>query len=125
MLGPAFAILNSWTALAASLSLALPSGGPTSGLAGGIPFRLPDSRRTIPLGRYDLLEALDPTSLLDHWLDQCLRLDRTCGFRWSVRKPADHRMHFALPAGLHAAAMAPIPHLHRLQSCGVFAECVC
>lgn len=30
MLGLAFAILNSWTALAASLSLALPSGGPTS-----------------------------------------------------------------------------------------------
>ena len=28
MLGLAFAILNSWTALAASLSLALPSGGP-------------------------------------------------------------------------------------------------
>ncbi|KAF2094128.1 amino acid permease [Rhizodiscina lignyota] len=30
MLGLGFAILNSWTALAASLSLALPSGGPTS-----------------------------------------------------------------------------------------------
>ena len=30
MLGLAFAILNSWTALSASLSLALPSGGPTS-----------------------------------------------------------------------------------------------
>jgi len=30
MLGLAFAILNSWTALAASLSLALPSGGPTA-----------------------------------------------------------------------------------------------
>ena len=30
MLGLAFAILNSWTALAASLSLALPSGGPSS-----------------------------------------------------------------------------------------------
>ncbi|KAK7416196.1 hypothetical protein QQX98_005393 [Neonectria punicea] len=30
MLGLAFAILNSWTALAASLSLALPSGGPIS-----------------------------------------------------------------------------------------------
>ena len=30
MLGLAFAILNSWTALAASLSLALPSGGPVS-----------------------------------------------------------------------------------------------
>lgn len=30
MLGLAFAILNSWTALASSLSLALPSGGPTS-----------------------------------------------------------------------------------------------
>lgn len=28
MLGLSFAILNSWTALAASLSLALPSGGP-------------------------------------------------------------------------------------------------
>ena len=34
MLGMAFAILNSWTALAASLSLALPSGGPTSVLWG-------------------------------------------------------------------------------------------
>ncbi len=34
MLGLAFAILNSWTALAASLSLALPSGGPTSVLWG-------------------------------------------------------------------------------------------
>ena len=30
MLGLAFAILNSWTALSASLGLALPSGGPTS-----------------------------------------------------------------------------------------------
>jgi choline transport protein len=30
MLGLAFAILNSWTALSASLSLALPSGGPAS-----------------------------------------------------------------------------------------------
>lgn len=30
MLGLAFAILNSWTALAASISLALPSGGPSS-----------------------------------------------------------------------------------------------
>lgn len=30
MLGLAFTILNSWTALSASLSLALPSGGPTS-----------------------------------------------------------------------------------------------
>ncbi|KAG8534400.1 uncharacterized protein KY384_001245 [Bacidia gigantensis] len=30
MLGLAFAILNSWTALSASLSLSLPSGGPTS-----------------------------------------------------------------------------------------------
>lgn len=34
MLGLAFAILNSWTALAASLSLALPSGGSTSVLWG-------------------------------------------------------------------------------------------
>lgn len=34
MIGMAFAILNSWTALAASLSLALPSGGPTSVLWG-------------------------------------------------------------------------------------------
>ncbi|KAL5329342.1 hypothetical protein ACEPPN_002853 [Leptodophora sp. 'Broadleaf-Isolate-01'] len=34
MLGLAFAILNSWTALAASFSLALPSGGPTSVLWG-------------------------------------------------------------------------------------------
>lgn len=30
MLGLAFAILNSWTALSTSMSLALPSGGPTS-----------------------------------------------------------------------------------------------
>jgi len=34
MLGLAFAILNSWTALAASISLALDSGGPTSVLWG-------------------------------------------------------------------------------------------
>lgn len=34
MLGLAFAILNSWTALAASLNLALPSGGPSSVLWG-------------------------------------------------------------------------------------------
>ncbi|KAH0262451.1 hypothetical protein KCU71_g20574, partial [Aureobasidium melanogenum] len=34
MLGLAFAILNSWTALATSLSLALSSGGPTSVLWG-------------------------------------------------------------------------------------------
>jgi choline transport protein len=30
MLGLAFAILNTWTALAASISLALPSGGPSA-----------------------------------------------------------------------------------------------
>jgi len=36
MLGLAFAILNSWTALSASLSLALPSGGSTSVLWGSI-----------------------------------------------------------------------------------------
>lgn len=30
MLGLAFAILNSWTALSASLSIALPSGGPSA-----------------------------------------------------------------------------------------------
>jgi choline transport protein len=30
MLGLAFAILNSWTALASSVSLALPSGGPSA-----------------------------------------------------------------------------------------------
>lgn len=30
MLGMAFAVLNSWTALSASLSLALPSGGSTA-----------------------------------------------------------------------------------------------
>lgn len=30
MLGLAFAILNTWTALSASISLALPSGGPTA-----------------------------------------------------------------------------------------------
>lgn len=40
MLGLAFAILNSWTALAASLSLALPSGGPTSVLWGLISMSL-------------------------------------------------------------------------------------
>lgn len=34
MLGLAFAILNSWTALAASMSLALPSGGPSAVLWG-------------------------------------------------------------------------------------------
>ena len=34
MIGMAFAILNSWTALAASLSVALPSGGPTTILWG-------------------------------------------------------------------------------------------
>jgi choline transport protein len=34
MLGLAFAILNSWTALSASLGLALPSGGSTSVLWG-------------------------------------------------------------------------------------------
>ena len=44
MLGLAFAILNSWTALAASLSLALPSGGPTSVLWGLI-SRYPDPIR--------------------------------------------------------------------------------
>ena len=41
MLGLAFAILNSWTALAASLSLALPSGGPTSVLWGLVSMYIP------------------------------------------------------------------------------------
>ncbi|PWW71571.1 hypothetical protein C7212DRAFT_355193 [Tuber magnatum] len=35
MLGLAFSILNSWTALSASLSIALPSGGPSARLADG------------------------------------------------------------------------------------------
>lgn len=34
LLGLAFAILNSWTALASSLSVALPSGGPSTVLWG-------------------------------------------------------------------------------------------
>lgn len=44
MLGLAFAILNSWTALSASLSLALPSGGSTSVLWGLISESLGDSK---------------------------------------------------------------------------------
>jgi choline transport protein len=49
MLGLAFAILNSWTALAASLSLALPSGGPTSVLWGLI---------SKPIGIQHLVQSL-------------------------------------------------------------------
>ncbi len=44
MLGLAFAILNSWTALSASLSLALPSGGSTSVLWGLITAGMPRLR---------------------------------------------------------------------------------
>jgi len=107
MLGLAFAILNSWTALSSSLGLALGSGGSTSviwGLvtagicnlalaaslaeflsayptAGGqYVLRLLRVRRQltdlqIPLGCSHNTKEMGSSSLLDHWMDQRVRLD--------------------------------------------------
>ncbi|KAG2024761.1 hypothetical protein GB937_003460 [Aspergillus fischeri] len=94
MLGLAFAILNSWTALSASLSLSLPSGGSVSVVWGlitagicnlCIAASLAEFLSAYPTagGQYhwvagltagSLLGEMDADSLLDYWLGECVWL---------------------------------------------------
>ena len=66
LLGLAFAILNSWTALAASLSLALPSGGPTSVLWGLITAGICDLCLAASLAEF--LSAYPTAGGQYHWV---------------------------------------------------------
>lgn len=66
MLGLAFAILNSWTALAASLSLALPSGGPTSVLWGLITAGVCNLSLAVSLAEF--LSAFPTAGGQYHWV---------------------------------------------------------
>lgn len=66
MLGLAFAILNSWTALSASLSLALPSGGPTSVLWGLITAGICNLALAASLAEF--LSAYPTAGGQYHWL---------------------------------------------------------
>lgn len=66
MLGLAFAILNSWTALSASLSLALPSGGPTSVLWGLITAGVCNSSLAFSLSEF--LSAYPTAGGQYHWV---------------------------------------------------------
>jgi choline transport protein len=64
MLGLAFAILNSWTALSASLSLALPSGGPTSVIWGLVTAGICDLCLAASLAEFLSAYVLLPTFVL-------------------------------------------------------------
>ena len=66
MLGLAFAILNSWTALSASLSLALPSGGPTAVIWGLITAGICDLCLAASLGEF--LSAYPTAGGQYHWV---------------------------------------------------------
>ncbi len=66
MLGLAFAILNSWTALSASLSLALPSGGPTSVIWGLITAGICDLCLAASLAEF--LSAYPTAGGQYHWV---------------------------------------------------------
>ena len=66
MLGLAFAILNSWTALSASLSLALPSGGPTSVIWGLITAGVCNMALAVSLAEF--LSAYPTAGGQYHWV---------------------------------------------------------
>lgn len=66
MLGLAFAILNSWTALAASLSLALPSGGPVAVIWGLATAGICNLSLAASLGEF--LSAYPTSGGQYHWI---------------------------------------------------------
>jgi choline transport protein len=66
MLGLAFAILNSWTALAASLSLALPSGGPVAVIWGLVTAGICNLSLAASLGEF--LSAYPTAGGQYHWV---------------------------------------------------------
>lgn len=66
MLGMAFAILNSWTALSASLSLALPSGGPSAVLWGLLTAGICNLCLAASLGEF--LSAYPTAAGQYHWV---------------------------------------------------------
>ena len=67
MLGLAFAILNSWTALSASLSLALPSGGPTSVIWGLVTAGVCNLCLAASLAEFLSAYVVYPTLVLRSW----------------------------------------------------------
>ena len=66
MLGLAFAILNSWTALSASLNLALPSGGPTSVIWGLVTAGI--CNMSLALSLAEFLSAYPTAGGQYHWV---------------------------------------------------------
>jgi amino acid transporter len=66
MLGLAFAILNSWTALSASLNLALPSGGPTSVIWGLVTAGVCNMALAVSLAEF--LSAYPTAGGQYHWV---------------------------------------------------------
>jgi choline transport protein len=66
MLGLAFAILNSWTALSASLNLALPSGGPTSVIWGLVTAGICNMALAVSLAEF--LSAYPTAGGQYHWV---------------------------------------------------------
>lgn len=145
MLGLAFAILNSWTALSASLSLALPSGGSTSVIWGlitagicnlalaaslaeflsayptaGGQYVFPSSRMhklivQVSLGRCYILETMDTFAVLDHWLDQCVRMDRISRIRRPARLSINCWRHLSISHQLYSRALASISYIYRIH----------
>jgi hypothetical protein len=108
MLGMAFAILNSWSVLSASLYLSLSSGGPSaavwglvdvgicnlSGIVfGRVPLSLSHRRRSISLGRCHLPTSTRHTFSLADRVDQRLWMDCDHRLRKPSRQPArcEHR----------------------------------
>ena len=80
MLGLAFAILNSWTALASSLSLALPSGGPDSVLWGLVTAGICNLSLAASLA--ELLSAYPTAGGQYHWVAMMAPPSLSRGLAW-------------------------------------------
>jgi choline transport protein len=80
MLGLAFAILNSWTALAASLSLALPSGGPVAVIWGLVTAGICNLSLAASLGEF--LSAYPTAGGQYHWVAAIAPSSLKRGLSW-------------------------------------------
>jgi choline transport protein len=80
MLGLAFAILNSWTALAASLSLALPSGGPVAVIWGLVTAGICNLSLAASLGEF--LSAYPTAGGQYHWVAAMAPASLKRGLSW-------------------------------------------
>ena len=59
---------------------------------------------------------------MDHWLDQRLRMDRSCRFRRPLRQSTHCGSHIFYEPELRTATLAPISDLYWLQSRCIFAQ---